>query len=79
MKPAKERGGFGAGGTKFLWCMAQIAALSSEQGRTPPSAALAMGWGPGLAPLVPFAPQHSYFEHRGAGEQPWGSLLIRPS
>lgn len=39
MKLAKERGGFGARGSKFLWCVAQIAALSPGQGRTPLSAA----------------------------------------
>lgn len=54
-KPAKERGGVGAGRTKSLWCMAQTAALSSEQGRTPLAAALATGWGPGLAALFPCA------------------------
>lgn len=55
MKLAKERGGFGAGGTTFLWCMAQIAVVSSEQSRTPVPAAPGMGCGPGLAPSVPFA------------------------
>lgn len=72
MKLAKERGGFGAGGTKFLWCMAQISALSSEEGRTPLLAAPTTGCGPGLAPLVAFA--HillPLFNTNGLENSPW--------
>lgn len=79
MKPSKERGGFGAGGTKFLWCMAQIAALSSEQGRTPPSAALATGWGPGLAPLVSTPALNREGLESSPERGPGGSFFIRPS
>lgn len=68
-----------AGGTKFLWCMAQIAALPSEQGRTPPSAAL--GWGPALArgfPLPTALLLLSTGGWRAALQRDWGLCLSDP-
>lgn len=72
MSLAKERAGFGAGGSRLWWCLAQMAAVSRTE-------LLSQGWALPWLLGLPLPQVSAAFSTKGLRRDLGGSWLVTPS